>query len=91
MDPRTIEKVPIRNEVIRKALEDIEEILHDLDKKLGNVVTSLDNELKSQPDDSKDAEMIDCILDDLLNEIPNTIDFMNALYSYCETEEEEPE
>ena len=91
MDPRTIEKVPIRNEVIRKALEDIEEILHDLDKKLGNVVTSLDNELGRQPDNSRNAEMIDCILDDLLNEIPDTIDFMNALYSYCETEEEDPE
>lgn len=86
MDPRTIHKIPIRNEVIRKALEDIEEILHDLDKKLGNVVTSLDNELGRQPDDSRDAEMIDCILDDLLNEIPDTIDFMNALYSYCDPE-----
>ena len=91
MDPRTIEKVPIRNAVIRKALEDIEKIMRDLDKKIGNVVTALDDELGRQPDASRNAEMIDCILDSLLNEIPDTIDFMNSLYSYCETEEEEPE
>ena len=91
MDPRTIEKVLIRNMVIRKALEDIEKIMRDLDKKIGDVVTSLNDELGKQPDESRNAEMIDCILDDLLNEIPDTIDFMNALYSYCEPEEEEPE
>lgn len=88
MNPRTIKKIPIRNEVIRKALEDIEEILHDLDAKIGNVVTALDDELGRQPDVSRNAEMIDCILDDLLNELPDTIDFMNALYSYCEDEDE---